>query len=146
MRLFVNFNEEEKKHILSLTEEKNYKKGEIIFNEGDKGESLYIIAEGSVRISTFIDGIGEETLAILHAGEILGEMAIIDRSPRSATAIVNEDSILLVMSQTAFYDLINSNKETAVKILKELISFFCNRFKNTCENLKSLHMMNRLFH
>ena len=62
-----------------------YKPGEVIFREGDAGETMFIIQEGEVRIHKRVRD-KETTLAVLKDGDFFGEMAIIDKEPRSASA------------------------------------------------------------
>jgi CRP-like cAMP-binding protein len=70
----------------------------VIFREGDPGDRCYIITNGEVRISKFIPNIGEEALAVLKPGDYFGEMALIDKSPRSAHAIANSDVAVLAIT------------------------------------------------
>ncbi|MBI5208161.1 MAG: cyclic nucleotide-binding domain-containing protein [Candidatus Firestonebacteria bacterium] len=143
IQILKNLNDNERNIVLERTKKEIFKKNETIFREGDHGDSLYIIIEGTVRISTFIAGIGEETLAILSDGEIFGEMPLIDNNLRSAHAIAHKDSILLVMTRESFLYIIDNYKNIGIKILQELINNFCLRFKNTCENLKNFYLMDK---
>ena len=95
--LFRELKPSEMERLLSISKEKKVKKDEVIFKEGDIGDAFYLIVAGSVRISTLVPGVGEEALTILKAGEYFGEMALIDDAPRSASAIANEDTMLLFM-------------------------------------------------
>jgi CRP/FNR family cyclic AMP-dependent transcriptional regulator len=81
--------------------------GEVIFTEGDKGDHMYVVRSGEIEIER--DGIVAETLS---AGGIFGEMALIDGSPRSATARaktaceiapINEKSFLFLVHETPFF-------------------------------------------
>ena len=71
--------------------------GEVIFREGDFGDTLYFVLQGEVRISKYIQGVGEEALAILHPGQFFGEMALVaDHAVRSADSYAHESSVLLL--------------------------------------------------
>jgi CRP-like cAMP-binding protein len=105
---------------------KTYKKGSLIFSEGDIGEHVYLIQSGKVRVFKLI-GDQDKTLAILGPGDFLGEMAIIEKKPRSASAEAVIDSSVLVLDQTTFEELIKSNGEIALKVIKRLVS----RLRNT---------------
>jgi CRP-like cAMP-binding protein len=76
--------------IANVTKEEVYPYGSRLFQYGDPGDKLYIILEGKVRISREVGGMGEEALAVLGAGEVFGEMALLDESPRSAGALAHE--------------------------------------------------------
>ncbi len=80
---------------------KIYKKGSLIFSEGDIGDHVYLIQSGKVRVFKLI-GDQDKTLAILGPGDFLGEMAIIEKKPRSASAEAVVDSGLLVLDQHTF--------------------------------------------
>lgn len=77
------------------------KKGDVIFRDGDSGQSMFIILEGQVEISKML-GDQETVLAKLGAGSIFGEMAIIDGQPRSATATAITNAVLLEISREMF--------------------------------------------
>ena len=65
----------------------HFEQGHVLFHEGDEGEDMYIIQSGSVAIKKRVKD-GETTLAVLEKGDFFGEMAILERLPRSATAEV----------------------------------------------------------
>jgi CRP-like cAMP-binding protein len=75
--------------------------GTVLFREGDAGEVMYLVREGKVRIARH-HAAGEEVLADLGPGAILGEMSLLDRRPRSATATVLEDAELAVIDTPAW--------------------------------------------
>jgi CRP-like cAMP-binding protein len=93
------------------------KKGEIIFCEFEPGSTLFFIQTGSVKITKIVSK-KEKTLAVLPAGEIFGEMAILEEAPRSATAIVEEDSKMLELDRESFSQLVNAQPAIALKLLR----------------------------
>lgn len=96
---------------------KTYQNDDIIFLEFEPGNTFYLIQSGSVRISKIINGI-EKTIDILTAGDIFGEMAILEEELRSASAIANEESILIEFNKKNFESLLTSNTQLAFKILR----------------------------
>ncbi len=74
--------------------ERKYRKGEILFREGEPPREIFLIKEGKVEIIK-----GDKRLAILDAGEFLGEMAVLDGRPRSATARALEDTVVLTLDR-----------------------------------------------
>jgi CRP-like cAMP-binding protein len=76
--------------IAQVTAEEAHALGTRIFQYGDPGDKLFIILEGKVRISREVAGMGEEALAVLGAGQVFGEMALLDESTRSADARAHE--------------------------------------------------------
>lgn len=93
--------------------------GEVLFREGDAGETMYVIQSGAVRITKTVKG-EEKTLAILGPGEFFGEMAILNAKPRGATAVVEERARVLVLGARTFEQMVVSNAEIAVRMIKKL--------------------------
>jgi CRP/FNR family cyclic AMP-dependent transcriptional regulator len=93
--------------------------GEVLFREGEAGDTMYVIQSGTVRITKSVKG-EEKTLAILGAGEFFGEMAILNAKPRNATAIVQEPASVLVLGARTFEQMVVSNGEIAVRLVKKL--------------------------
>lgn len=82
--------------LASLSTARRFAGGETIFRESERGTTLYFVVDGEVRISKNIPGSGEEALAILHPGEVFGEMALVDGRPRSADAVAHENDVELL--------------------------------------------------
>jgi CRP/FNR family transcriptional regulator, cyclic AMP receptor protein len=96
-----------------------YPAGMVLFREGEPGSEMYVIHEGTVRL-TRGKGNLEKVLADLPAGEFFGEMAIVINRPRTATATILEDSRLLVLDATTFEAMVRKNAEIALRIIKKL--------------------------
>jgi CRP-like cAMP-binding protein len=97
---------------------KRFPKGSVVFNEGDEGEEMYILRSGKVAIKKKVPH-GEVTLAVLEKGDFFGEMAILERMPRSATAEMAEDGDLVVIGSDVFGDMIKNTPEIAVRMLRK---------------------------
>ncbi len=80
--------------------------GEVIFREGDRGDSLYLVGEGSVKISKRGRGGEQETLAFINSGNFFGEMSLLDGEPRSAMATAAESTLLGTMDDDAFQHIL----------------------------------------
>lgn len=98
---------------------KSFRKGTILFREGDLGREMFIIQQGKVQVRKRV-GKTEEPLAELSAGEFFGEMALLIGMDRSATVEVIEDSKLLVINPETFASLLKSDIEIALKMLKKM--------------------------
>ena len=96
---------------LSLTD------GEYLFREGESGEYAYIVNSGKIEI-TKISANGEDVLVTLEPPSLFGEMALIDGSPRSASARAKGDTIITEVTSAAFDQYIKKNPEAAVRIMK----------------------------
>lgn len=93
--------------------------GTILFREGDRGATMYVLRSGKVKIWKHISDT-EITLAVLGPGEFFGEMALLERLPRSAGATVVEDAQLIELEQNAFETLVRKNGEIAVRLMRRL--------------------------
>lgn len=98
---------------------KEFKKGTVLFREGEPGREMYVLQSGRVAISKKIRDV-EKVLAILGPGEFFGEMAIISNTPRNASASVEDDARLLVIDPKTFEAMIRGNAEIAVRMIKKL--------------------------
>lgn len=92
--------------------------GQALFREGDAGAEMFIIESGTIAIVR--EARGGEPVAVLEAGDFLGEMAILEDQPRFASAIARTDARLLRIERAAFADLLRQNVEIAVRIMRKL--------------------------
>lgn len=104
-------------HMLGFAVETYYPAGAQIFRMGDPGQSLMIIVEGQVKISVMASDGREAVLAVLEAGEILGEMAIIENKPRSADATTLSHCRLLVLHQRDFIPFLERSPRATIRLL-----------------------------
>lgn len=96
--------------------------GEVLFNQGDPGDELIIVEEGRVAIFVPQAGApgGGQAIRVFDEGELLGEMALIDRKPRSASARAEMPTRVLTLSGKDFYRLLGSNPEMAFTVMAGL--------------------------
>jgi uncharacterized membrane protein len=104
-----------------------------LFRQGDKGDAMYLIESGRVRISIHDDDKQELTLAELAQGDFFGEMSIIDGRQRSADAQVIEDARLAILSRDAFLFFVRTNPDVAL----EMLSALTDRLRRTDDLLRS---------
>jgi CRP-like cAMP-binding protein len=96
-----------------------YNKGQVLFREGDVGEEMFIVQSGRVAIKKKVRDGSEATLAVLEKGDFFGEMALLERLPRSASAEVIEDGDLIKIDNEVFGDMIKANPEIAIRMLRK---------------------------
>ena len=143
--LFRELTPGEMERLLSISKEKKVRKNELVFREGDIGDAFYLIVTGSIRISTIVPGVGEEALTILREGEYFGEMALIDDAPRSASAIANDDTMLLYIGKDDFRKLLERQTDIAYKLLWIFTKTLSARLRKTDEQLKSIFSIAKTF-
>jgi CRP/FNR family transcriptional regulator, cyclic AMP receptor protein len=98
---------------------REYPPGEVLFREGEAGDVMFVIQSGVVRIAKAIGG-EDKVLAVLGPGEFLGEMAILNGRPRTATATVVEQTRCLVIEARTFEQMVARNAEIALRLIKKL--------------------------
>ncbi len=131
--LFASLDDDAAKELRSLLKEKNVPQNTPLFNQGDKGNAMYLIESGRVRISIRDEDEHELTLAELAQGDFFGEMSIIDGRQRSADARVLEDARLAVLSRDDFLRFVRNNSDVAL----EMLSALTDRLRRTDELLRS---------
>jgi CRP-like cAMP-binding protein len=120
--------------LAAFSNEESFKTGQTIFVEGDKGDKLFIILDGQVRISKFIPGVGEEALAILERGDFFGEMALIDRGERSADAKAHTDVTVLPIESKLLTDILSKDVDSSYQFLYIMCKILSRRLREI--NLK----------
>ncbi len=136
--LFAGLKREAIELIARVATEESHAPGTKIFQHGDAGDKLYLILEGKVRISREVPGMGEEALAVLGAGEVFGEMALLDESPRSADARVHDRCRLLAIPKDGFDDLLFLHKDLAYEVLWSIVRMLLSRLRETTNKLTFL--------
>jgi CRP-like cAMP-binding protein len=135
MNLFRGLATEGLDRIAAIAGEESHTTGSYVFREGETGDKLYLILDGKVRISRNLPGMGEEALAVLGPGESFGEMSLIDDTPRSADALVHEDTRLLVITREAFEDLLFVHKDLAYEILWNFVKTLSGRLREANDKM-----------
>ena len=96
----------------------HHRKGDYIFREGDEGDEMYIIQTGRVSIQKVIAG-KKTPISVLEKGDFFGEMSVLERLPRTADAEALEDADLITINSQTFGEMIRSNPEIAVRMLRK---------------------------
>ena len=96
---------------------KKYNTDDVIFLEYEKGDKFYMVQSGSVKITKVIKDV-EKLLDIVYPGDFFGEMAILEDTTRSASAIANEPTVLLELRKENFQSILANNTAMALKLSK----------------------------
>ncbi len=115
VELFRHMPGEELARIARITRELSFAEGESIINYGDMGDSLYLIIEGRVRVH-----VGEQEITFLSENQCVGEIAILDASPRTASVTALTSVRTLSISREEFTDLLHERNEIAIGVIKVL--------------------------
>ncbi|MEO8378115.1 MAG: cyclic nucleotide-binding domain-containing protein [Acidobacteriota bacterium] len=126
----------EMKLLATFSSEERFREGSMIFREGDKGDKLFIVLDGRVRISKFIPGVGEEALAVLDRGDFFGEMALIDEKPRSADAKAHEiDATVLSIDRATLNEILSMDPHASLQFLNLLCRMISRRLREINEKI-----------
>jgi CRP/FNR family cyclic AMP-dependent transcriptional regulator len=137
-----NFSHEELGGIAKYMYFGRFKGGATVFREGDREAFMCIVSSGNINI---VKGHGEDRqlLTTVGPGSIFGEMTLIDRYPRSATAIVADDATLLILDENDLERLITENPKLGVRLLYRLATLVSFRLRATTDTL--VEYMERAF-
>jgi len=120
-----------------------FSKGDTIFSKGDSANSMMVIVSGEVRVSSPATQGDNVTFAIMAAGDVFGEIALIDGHERSADAVAGEDTEILEVKRDDFLPLLQESAELCIDLLK----IVCNRIRHTnslLEDFSYLDLRHRL--
>ena len=119
LNLFATLNQRELRIIDGLLHDRHYLKNEVVFDQGEEGQALYVVLSGKVLICRR----GEPVtgwLAEIPAGALFGELALLDGAPRVAQARAAEDCVLAALSRADFGRLVETHGAIASKIALQL--------------------------
>ncbi len=136
--LFAEFKPEEIKALLRIMEFWFYKNREVIFEEGEPGDSCYIIVSGSVGVVKKVTELKDKPVAKMNPGALIGQVALVDRGERSATCISLGDTYLLRLARTAFDALFHTGHPTAYHFQEMLAKIMVQQLRLADEQLAKI--------
>jgi CRP/FNR family cyclic AMP-dependent transcriptional regulator len=139
--LFEELNRREKQDVSDVLQHKTYKKGELVFQQGNPGTGLFIVMTGSVDVQQEEDDGTILHLASAKPGEFIGELALLDDSPRSASAVAVDDTSVVALYRTDLLALAEGRPRLGVKILMQLSQIVAERLRRTNRALKEVRLM-----
>jgi len=142
--LFSGLTEDELQAVAGLISRHDIPKKNIVVQEGEPGEALYIILEGSVKISSYSADGREIVLSLLNKGSFFGEMALLDKQPRSANVTTMEDSRFAQVRRADLEPLLLKQPGIALKLLAEVVSRL-RRTSRVLERISSMDVPHRLY-
>ncbi len=129
--------------LLTYSRVERYPAGEEIYPKGSPGQSMMVVLRGTAKMSSVSLEGKEIVLNIIHAGEIFGEIALLDGAERSADAIAMTDCELLVLSRRNFMPMLEQHPEMCMMLIKIL----CQRLRRTSEQVEDVlfrHLESRI--
>ncbi len=133
--IFVGLNPSLIERIMPLLHREEYRKDDKIIEEGNVGNSMFILLKGSVRVTKYGQDHKEILISNMETGSYFGELSLVDNLPRSANVLANEDSVLLSLGKNAFEKLLSENKDFAITFYKNCMKETMSRIRETASNL-----------
>jgi CRP-like cAMP-binding protein len=132
--LFQSLDEKGLEEIAELLIERKFPRDAVICEEGVAGDYMYLIQQGQVKVTKTSEDGREKILEIFAEGAFIGEMALLDREPRSASMKTTSACVLLALSRQDFLGLLRENSEIAMGVIREL----SRRLRETDEQVRAL--------
>src|SRR6266540_1080777 len=141
--LFAKLTDAELGSLAERVRQKSFKRGDTIFRKDDPGRHLYLVLDGAVKIALPGEYGQEALVALLRSGEFFGELALLDRSPRSATATALEDSRCGLLAGDDFLSFVAAHP-AATRAVLEALARTIRRLSDRVEDLIFLDVPSRV--
>lgn len=141
--IFSNLTYEEMMEVARITTDKTYKKGEMIYMSGDKGEKLYVIHKGKVKITRITSSGKEQVIRVLGPGEFMGELSLFSPIPLTDNAETLSETIVCMIDGNKLKNLMMKHSQIAFKVMEEL-SKRLEKAENLIENISLQGVEKRL--
>lgn len=117
LELFAGLAPEELESVVRLTRPRLFEPGEVVVRQGEPAEAAFAVAYGRLKVTTASDAGKELGLSLMGAGEVFGELAILDGGTRSATVVAVEPTLLFEIDRAKFHALLRRSPEVSYKML-----------------------------
>jgi CRP/FNR family cyclic AMP-dependent transcriptional regulator len=134
--LFANLDAADLHLLAAAARRVRFPRGSVVFQEGDPGDHLLVVAKGRVKVSLLGEDGGEAIVSVVDAPALLGEIALLDQSPRSATVVALEDTEFLNIARAPFLALIKRHPDLALRLMAQL----ARALRKATEQVRSLAM------
>lgn len=135
--LFAGLSTEQLEVLSNLASIRHYKKNTIVLAQGDDSQSLFLILAGQLKVFVNDDNGKEMTLDFLNTGDYVGELALFDPAPRTASAITTEDTRLAVLAGGDFMAYLREYPQVALAMLPHL----ARRFRSITQSISNLGLL-----
>ena len=138
--LFATLNPRELTIVAGLLHDREYTTGEIVFDEGEEGQALYVVFSGEVIICR--PGHRESGhLAALGPGTFFGDLALLDNAPRAAQAVAASPTHLGVFFRSDFHNVLDTDARAATKLYRQLAHLLARRLRETVYGARGEHYL-----
>ena len=135
--LFRELNRRDLQVVVDFIEIRKYSTGDVVFEQGALGDGIYVVLKGCVEVVQKDGEDGEKVLlAQSGSGSFFGETALLEDAPRTAAAVVTEDTQLALFPRDALYQLAEQRPHLGVKIAIQLSRIVAERLRQTNHSLQ----------
>jgi CRP-like cAMP-binding protein len=135
--LFAHVTDDDLRVMGAAMRRRRYRRGEVIFHQGDLGDSLQVVATGGVKIVLPSTEGDEAIIASLKPGDFFGELALLDSSPRSTSAVALEATETLALSRDQFLRLIDED----ARLVRALFHALAEELRRLTGHVEELHFL-----
>ena len=143
--LFRNLLPHELQPFIESSQLGDYSPNELIIAEGDAGDELFLILSGSVRVTKSTSEGIEQVIGFLREGDFFGEMALLDRRPRSASVIAHGNVKLARLKHDDIYTIFRVDPATGLKVVRTFAEVLSLRLRDTNDRLKTVLLLESTF-
>lgn len=120
-RIFSSLSQDDLERIAQLCQQRIYNQGDVVLSEGESSRELFIIGQGMVEVSISMPEEASAPLINLGAGQVVGEMALVDQGARSATVkALNDETVVYVVPHDAFLQLCEEDNHIGFVVMRNL--------------------------
>ncbi|MBT4482511.1 MAG: cyclic nucleotide-binding domain-containing protein [Candidatus Latescibacteria bacterium] len=128
--IFYSLSSRQLEKVLNIVHVRRFEDGDIVFRQGDPGLGMYIVREGEVEIYNENDcDMTRQKIAVIKQGEFLGEISLLNDSPRSATVISQKKSTLIGLFRQDLFGLMESDPKLGLHIVYRLAQIVAERLR-----------------
>lgn len=135
--LLANFNANELALLSSFGDSRSYQPGDIVIRQGDENDHLYLVLKGKLEVLQEVDG-ADRVVAVLEAGDSLGEVSIFDPGPASATVRAGSEAEVWLITRDSLERLHTANPKVAYRLLTRITTCLSKRMRDMNDKLVDL--------
>ncbi|SEA49850.1 Cyclic nucleotide-binding domain-containing protein [Desulfuromusa kysingii] len=136
--LFEGLAAKEIEYLGSIFTAKQIAEGKTVFVENMPGESLYLIQQGTVKISQMLAEVDEVDLMTLTSGDVFGEMAVIDGGNRQVRARISENATLFILHRSRFNTLVSEHPRLGLQLTLNIVRLFSARIRRAKKDYRAM--------
>ena len=135
VRVFEGFSDPDLAAVADRLRERELRKRQVLFREGDPGDEMFIVRRGTILISKAVTGKVEQVLVRVEPADFFGEMSLFDGSPRSATAQAETDVALLILERESLQAMTETAPRAAAAFFYEMVQVFMERLRRSTQQV-----------